>query len=117
MNARKEKTTKLEMNISENLDILLSKVVDAFTEIESPDTKNPALPDISMQTKSNMANLPLLYQLGLKKGAHGGINLMDEMLHLVSKSIKKEDRLKIRKHALTESNKFLKHIGLDKKNK
>ena len=54
-------------------------------------------------------------QLGLKKGAQGGIRLMDEMLHLASKSIKKEDRIKIRKQALSETNKFLKNIGLDEK--
>ena len=38
---------------------------------------------------------------------------MDEMLRLASKSIKKEDRIKIKKHALSETNKFLKNIGLD----
>jgi len=37
------------------------------------------------------------------------------MLHLASKSIKKEDRIKIKKHALSETNKFLKNIGLDEK--
>ena len=31
------------------------------------------------------------------------------------KSIKKEDRIKIKKHALVEANKFLKNIGLDNK--
>ncbi len=113
MNARKEKTTKLEKNIGENLAVLLSRVVDEFTEIESPDKKNPKLPEITMEVTKNLANLPMLYQLGLKKGAQGGIHLMDEMLQLVSKSIEKEDRIKIKKHALSETNKFLKNIGLD----
>jgi len=116
MMARKEKNTKLERNMGQNLDILLSKAVDKFIEIESPDTKNPVPPEIKMQVTSNLANLPLLYQLGFKKGAQGGIHLMDEMLHLASKSIKKEDRIKIKKHALSETNKFLKNIGLDEKN-
>ena len=115
MNARKEKNTKMEKNIGENLSVLLSKVVDKFTEIESPDKKSPSIPEIKMQVTSNTANLPVLYQLGLKKGAQGGIHLMDELLHLASKSIKKEDRTKIKKHALTETNKFLKNIGLDEK--
>ena len=115
MMARKEKNTKLERNIGENLANLLSKVVDKFVEIESPDKKSPNVPEFKIQGTSNLANLPMLYQLGLKKGAQGGINLMDEMLHLASKSIKKEDRVKIRKHALSETNKFLKNIGLDEK--
>lgn len=115
MMARKEKNTKLERNIGENLERILSKVVDKFIDIESPKKKLPNLPDIKIQVTSNLSNLPLLYQLGFKKGAQGGIHLMDEMLHLASKSTKKEDRIKIKKHALSEANKFLKNIGLDKK--
>jgi len=115
MMARKEKNTKMERNIGENLATLLSKVVDKFIEIETPDIKSPNVPDFKIQVTSNLANLPMLYQLGLKKGAQGGIHLMDEMLHVASKSIKKEDRLKIRKQALSETNKFLKNIGLDNK--
>lgn len=116
MMARKEKNTKLERNLGENLEILLSKVVDKFTEIETPDKKSLSIPEIKMEVTSDISNLPMLYQLGLKKGARGGIHLMDEMLHLASKSIKKEDRLKIKKHALGEANKFLKNIGLDQPN-
>ena len=114
MMARKEKNTKLERNLSENLALLLSKVVDKFTEIETPD-KKITLPEIKMSVTKDMSKLPLLYQLGLKKGAQGGIHLMDEMLHLVTKSIRKEDRIKVKKHALKETNKFLKNIGLDQK--
>ncbi|MDH3618055.1 MAG: hypothetical protein OEM89_04960, partial [Nitrosopumilus sp.] len=116
MMARKEKDTKLEMNLSENLAILLSKVVDKFTEIESPSKNHPDVPEITMQVTPNLSKLPLLYQLGLKKGAQGGIRLMDEMLHLASKSIKKDDRVKIKKHALNETNKFFKNVGLNEKN-
>ena len=114
MMARKEKNTKLERNIGENLEILLSKAVDKFVEVEVPDERNPKVPEFTMTVKKDLAKLPMLYQLGLKKGAQGGINLMDEMLHLASKSIKKDDRIKIKKHALVEANKFLKNIGLDK---
>jgi len=116
MMARKEKGTKLEKNLSENLAILLSKVVDKFTEIELPTKKDPNVPEITMHVTANLSKLPLLYQLGLKKGAQGGIQLMDEMLHLSSKSIKKDDRVKIKKHALNETNKFFKNIGLNEKN-
>ena len=116
MMARKEKNTKLERNMGENLTILLSKVVDKFIEIETPDKKSPNVPEFKILGTSNLTNLPMLYQLGLKKGAQGGIRLMDEMLHLASKSIKKEDRIKIRKQALSETNRFLKNIGLDEKN-
>ncbi|MGY5148306.1 MAG: hypothetical protein ACW9W4_09950 [Candidatus Nitrosopumilus sp. bin_7KS] len=114
MMARKEKNTKLERNLGENLETLLSKVVDKFTEIESPEEKI-TLPEIKMNVPNDMSKLPLLYQLGLKKGAQGGIHLMDEMLQLASKSIQNDDRVKIKKHALEESNKFLKNIGLYKK--
>ena len=116
MMARKQKNTKLERNIGENLDNLLSKAVDKFVEVEKSNDKNLQIPDFSMVVKKDFANLPLLYQLGLKKGAQGGIDLMDEILHFSSKSIKKDDRIKIKKHAILEINKFLKNIGLDQKN-
>ena len=115
MMARKEKNTKLERNIGESLDKLLSKAVDKFVEVEVPDERNPKVSEFTMTVKKDLANLPMLYQLGLKKGAQGGIHLMDEMLHLASKSIKKEDRIKIKKHALVESSKFLKNIGFNNK--
>ena len=116
MMARKEKNTKLERNLGKSLSVLLSRVVDKYVEVEIPDKKVPNVPEIKIQGTSNLANLPMLYQLGLKKGSQGGIHLMDEMLHFASKSIKKEDRLKIKKHALNETNKFLKNIGLDQNN-
>lgn len=113
MMARKEKNTQLEKNIGVNLERLLSKVVDQLIEVESPDSKNVKIPEFNILINKNLANLPMLYQLGLKKGAQGGIHLMDEMLRLASKSIKKDDRMKIKKYALSETNKFLKNIGLD----
>ena len=116
MMARKEKNTKLERNIGENLDNLLSKAVDKFVEFEFSDKKNPKIADFSMVVKKDLANLPMLYQLGLKKGAQGGINLMDEILNITSKSLKKDDRIKVKKQAILEINKFLKNIGLDQKN-
>ena len=102
MMARKEKNTKLERNLSENLDDILAKVVDKFIDVEFPDKKYPNVPEINLKVPSNISNLPLLYQLGLRKGAQGGIHLMDEILHLASKSINKEDRVKIKKHSLVD---------------
>lgn len=116
MMARKEKNTKLERNIGENLDNLLSKAVDKFVEFEFSNKKNPKITDFSMTVKKDLANLPMLYQLGLKKGAQGGIDLMAEMLNLYSKSLKKDDGIKVKKQATLEINKFLKNIGLDQKN-
>ncbi len=115
MMARKEKNTKLERNLTENLDEILAKVVDKFIDIEFPDKTNPHVPEINLKVPSSIANLPLLYQLGLRKGAQGGIHLMDEILHLASKSINKEDRVKIKKHSLVEANKFLQYLGMEKK--
>ena len=116
MMARKEKNTKLERNLSENLDAILSKVVDKFIDIESPDKKSQSVPEINLEIPSNLSALPLLYQLGLRKGAQGGIQLMDEILLQASPSIKKEERMKIKKHALIEANKFLRNLGLEQKN-
>ncbi|MGY5149298.1 MAG: hypothetical protein ACW9W3_04470 [Candidatus Nitrosopumilus sp. bin_68KS] len=115
MMARKEKNTKLERNLSENLDVILAKVVDKFVDIEFPDKKFPNVPEINLKVPSNISNLPLLYQLGLRKGAQGGIHLMDEILHLASKSINKDDRMKIKKHSLVEANKFLQYLGIDRR--
>lgn len=111
MISRKEKDTKLERNLSENLSELLSKVVDKSLEI-GQFGKKESMPEIKMKL-SPMTKLPVLYQLGLLKGAKSGVHLMDEMLRIVSKSIKKEDRLKIKKQALIESNKFLKTLSLE----
>ena len=115
MMARKEKNTKMERNIGESLEYLLSKAVDKYVEVEIPDENNPKIPEFTMTVQKDLAKLPMLYQLGLKKGAQGGIHLMDEMMHLASKSIKKDDRIKIKKHALVETSKFLQNIGIGSK--
>lgn len=116
MMARKEKNTKLERNLGENLDNLLSKSVDKFIEFELSKNKNPKISDLSLTVKKNLVNLPMLYQLGLRKGAKTGIDLIDEILSISTKNIKKDDRNKIKKQALFEINKILKNIGLEEKN-
>ena len=113
MNARKDKNTKLEKNLGLSLAALLGMVVDKSLNIKIPNKKSPIPPDFVVNVEPILAKLPLLYQLGLKKGAQGGINLMDEMLHFASNSIKKEDRIKIKKQAIQETNKFLKNIGIN----
>ena len=116
MMARKEKNTKLERNLGANLDHLLSKSVDKFVEFELSKNENPKISDLSLTVKKNLVNLPMLYQLGLRKGAKTGIDLIDEILRISTKDIKKDDRNKIKKQALFEINKFLKNIGLEEKN-
>ncbi|MCV0409827.1 hypothetical protein [Nitrosopumilus sp.] len=115
MMARKEKNTKLERNLSKNLDDILSKVVEKFIKIEFPDKKSSGGSKINFGVSSAISNLPILYQLGLRKGAHEGIRLMNELL-LESKTMQKEDRMKIQKHAMKEANKFLKNLGLEYNN-
>ncbi len=115
MVAKKDKDTKLERNISENLDKLLGKVVDKFLEVKAS-KKGTQNPKILMEV-SSMSNLPMLYQLGLLKGATSGIDLMDEMFRKFSNSLTKEERLKIKREANHETRKILKTLGLYKSRK
>ena len=112
--AQKDKNTKLERNVSANLSGLLGRVVEKSLEVDSPDSKTAPVSQTKMEFTSIMERLPVLYQLGLLKGAQSGVRLVDEILKVSMKSIKKEDRIKIRKHALHETAKFLKAVGLDK---
>ena len=116
MIARKEKTAKMERNIGENLESLLSKIVDKFIKLDTMYKKPSANKDYNVQIIPNLSNLPMLYQLGLKKGTQEGIRIIDEMLQFASKSIKKEDRVKIKKHAINQTNGILKNIGIGKTN-
>lgn len=122
MLARKEKNTRLEKNLNVNLARLLGKIVDRSLEVQKP-TKSSDDSDLSgvkIKTSPILSKLPSLYQLGLLKGAEEGIHLMDNILQLASRSIiKKEDRLRIKKHAVQETNKFFEAIGFenDKKDK
>ena len=111
MNAKKEKTTTMEQNIGTNLDKLLGRVVENSLELSVP-KKLSKIYQIQVEVGSEIANLPLLYQLGLSKGAKSGIQLVDRILKHAMSSVKKEERLKIKKHANEEINKFLKEIGI-----
>ena len=112
--AQKDKNTKLERSVSANLGNLLGRVVEKSLEVDSPDSKTAPVSQTKIEFTSIMDRLPALYQLGLLKGAQSGVRLVDEILKVSMNSIKKEDRLKIRKHALQETSKFLKTLGLDK---
>lgn len=111
MNAKKEKSTKMEQNLGVNLDKILGRVVENSLELMVPG-KPKKIPQIKVKVGSEIANLPLLYQLGLSKGAKSGVQLVDKILKHAMSSVKKEDRLQIKKHANEEINKFLKEIGI-----
>lgn len=111
MMARKEKNTKIEKNLNENMARIMSSIVDHALQINTP-TKNVKVSDVKMEIKPILSNLPSLYQLGLQKGAKSGILLVDDLLRLATKSIKKEDRVLVKTHAINETNKFLKQIGV-----
>jgi len=111
MNAKKEKTTKMEQNLGINLDKLLGRVVENSLELMVP-RKTTKIPQIKIKVDSDIVNLPLLYQLGLSKGAKSGVQLVDRILKHAMSSVKKEERLRIKKHANEEVNKFLKEIGI-----
>ena len=111
MNAKKEKSTKMEKNLGTNLDKILGRVVENSLELSVP-KKITQIPQVKVKVNSEIGNLPLLYQLGLSKGAKSGVRLIDRILKHAMSSVKKEDRLRIKKHANEEINKFLKEIGI-----
>ncbi|MGV7225686.1 MAG: hypothetical protein ACQ9CV_02035 [Nitrosopumilus sp.] len=111
MNGKKEKTTKMEQNLGSNLDKLLGKVVENSLELNIP-KKSTKIFQIRMDVNPEISKLPLLYQLGLSKGAKSGVQLIDRILKHAMSSVKKEERLRIKKHANEEVNKFLKEIGI-----
>ncbi len=111
INAKKDKTTKMEQNLGTNLDKLLGRVVENSLELSVP-KKSAKIPQIKVKIKSEISNLPLLYQLGLSKGAKSGVQLVDRILKHAMSSVKDEDRLSIKKHANEEVKKFLDEIGI-----
>lgn len=111
LNAKKEKTTKMEQNLGSNLEKFLGRVVENSLELSVP-KKHAKIPQIQVKVNSEISNLPLLYQLGLSKGAKSGVQLVDRILKYTMSSVKKEERLRIKKHANEEINKFLNEIGI-----
>ena len=111
MMSKKEGNTRLEKNLNENLNKLLSKVVTKSLEVKTPSNVKQ-IPQVKMEITSNIRRLPFLYLMGLHQGAQSGVHLIDEILKMATKSVNKEDRLKIRKHAIDETNKFMKSLDI-----
>ncbi|MEJ2260642.1 MAG: hypothetical protein P8X83_03135, partial [Nitrosopumilaceae archaeon] len=65
--AKKEKNTKLERSISSGLSELFGTAVDKSLQIKSKNAKTPG--DVSLKTDDQLFKLPILFHLGLYKGA------------------------------------------------
>ena len=59
LNAKKEKSTKMEQNLGINLDKILGRVVENSLELSVP-KKPTKIPQIKVKVNSEIANLPLL---------------------------------------------------------
>lgn len=110
--AKKEKNTKLERTISENLAQLLGLAVDASLVI-SPGKKND-VSNVKMEGGKTITKLPMLYHLGLYKGAKTTSGILNEMLKML-KNISKEERLQMKKLVDEQTHKFLTYAGVKTK--
>lgn len=108
--ARKEKNTKLERSISSGLAELLGTAVDQSLEIKS--AKKPE--DVQLKTDDQLFKLPVLFHLGLFKGAETSYELIDEILK-TTKGISSSDRIRIKKLVEEHSKKFLRYAGIKEK--
>ena len=88
--AKKEKNTKLERSISSGLSKLLGRAVDHSMKIKSKDKGK-----ISVNIDSHISYLPMLFHLGLFKGAEKTRKLLDESMKEVDMS--ESDKTKIKK--------------------
>lgn len=107
--AKKDKNTKLERSIANGLGVLLGNAVNKFVEIKSPKTNSPG--KVKLQTDEELFYLPVLFHLGLFKGAETSYNLVNEILK-TSKDIPKSERLKIKKMVEEHPKKFLRYAGV-----
>jgi len=92
--ALKEKNTKLERDMTDNLEKYLSMIVQKFIAKEVK---------INSNYHKSMAKLPLLYRLGLSKGAKEGIEIINNIVDESSKYMKKQDLVKLKKYAMIKS--------------
>lgn len=107
--AKKEKNTKLERVISENLAQLLGLAVDASIVVSSG--KQNDVSNVKMEGGKTMKKLPMLYQLGLYKGAKTTSDLLNEMLK-ISKNVPNDERIKMKKLVEEQTRKFLGYAGV-----
>ena len=107
--AKKDKNTKLERSIANGLGALLGTAVNKSLEIKSP--KSNSSEAVKLQTDDQLFYLPVLFHLGLFKGAETSYNLINEVLKN-SKEIPKSERLKIKKLVEDHPKKFLRYAGI-----
>lgn len=110
--AKKEKNTKLERVISENLAQLLGLAVDTSLTISLGKKKDVS--NVKMRGEKTLTKLPMLYHLGLYKGAKTTSEILNEMLK-ISKNIKKDEREKMKKLVDQQTYEFLTYAGIKAK--
>lgn len=107
--AKKEKNTKLERSISSGLADLFGTAVDKSLQIKS----NAKTPDgVSLKTNDQLFKLPILFHLGLYKGAETSYDLINEIMKNM-KGISKSDRLQIKKSVEEHPKKFLRFARIE----
>ena len=107
--AKKEKNTKLERNVSTGLIELFGTAIDKSFEIKSKEKS------VDNESRENqLSKLPVLYNLGLYKGAQISYELINDVLKNV-KCITKEEKMKIQKIMEEQPKKFLKYAGIREK--
>ena len=73
---------------------------------------NPVSKEEHLTQIKKSIKLPTLYQLGLHHGAQKAARLTDEILHEALKHVEKDERKKIKKLAIEETDKFFRTIGV-----
>lgn len=108
--AKKEKNTKLERSITLGLADLFGTAVDKSLKISSK-TNSPE--DVNLVTYDRLAKLPVLFHLGLFKGAQTSNEMINEIMK-ITKSISRYDRVKIKNLVESYPKKFLGYAGIKK---
>ena len=109
--AKKEKNTKLERSINSGLAELFGTIIDKSINIRYEKAKSPE--DVKMIADDQLIRLPVLFHLGLYKGAQTSLELINEIMK-TSKGISKEDRMKIKELVEKHPKKFLHYAGIEK---
>lgn len=107
--AKKEKNTKLERSITLGLADLFGTAVDKSLEIVG-NTSSPD--DIRLKVNDRLSRLPVLFHLGLYKGAQTSNDVINQIMKS-TKSITKEDRIRIKNQVEDHPKKFLGYTGLE----
>lgn len=105
--AKKEKNTKMERIITNGFADLFGTAVDHSLSIKG--AKIPE--DVKLKTSDQLFHLPVLFHLGLFKGAETSYELINEILK-TTKGISKSDRLRIKSLMENHSKKFLRFAGI-----